>query len=196
MRTWLLALSIIAISLPAYAQSGLSLGKANYGGTGCPAGTAAVALSSDKKSLSLRFDRYEVAAGGGTGRTFDRKSCNLAIPLRVPSGLSVAVVAVQYRGVNRLPAGAKAQFRAEYFFAGGQGPVSTRTFNGPLQGRFSFADKLTAKSTVWSACGADVILRTNTSLRVTTTAKRPASSSVRSQEIKTAIVYSLQWRNC
>ena len=194
MRTWLLALSIIAISLPAYAQSGLSLGKASYGGTGCPAGTAAVALSSDKKSLSLRFDRYEVQAGGS--RTFDRKSCNLAVPLRVPSGLSVAVVAVQYRGVNRLPPGAKAQFRAEYFFAGGQGPVSTRTFNGPLQGRFSFADKLTAKSRVWSACGADVILRTNTSLRVSTAAKRAASSSVRSQEIKSAIVYSLQWRNC
>jgi hypothetical protein len=196
MRAWLLALSIIAISLPAYSQSGLSLGRASYGGTGCPAGTATVALSRDKKSLGLRFDRYEVAAGGGTGRTFDRKSCNLAIPLSVPSGISVAVVAAEYRGVNRLPASAKAQFRAEYFFAGGRGPVATRAFNGPLQGRFAFGDKVTAKTRVWSACGADVILRTDTSLRVSTAAKRAASSSIKSQEIKTAIVYSLQWRNC
>lgn len=193
MRAWLLALSIVAISLPAHAQSGLSLGKPSYGGTGCPAGTASVVLSRDKKSLSLRFDRYEVEAGGA--RTFDRKSCNLAIPLRVPSGLSVAVVAAEYRGFNRLPAGAEAQFRAEYFFAGGRGPVKSRAFNGPLQGRFSFGDQVTARSAVWSACGADVILRTNTSLRVSTTGRR-ASSSVRSQEIKTAIVYRLQWRKC
>lgn len=195
MRAWLLALSIIAISLPAYAQSGLSLGKPSYGGTGCPAGTASVALSGDKKSISLRFERYEVEAGGGSGRTFDRKSCNLAIPLSVPSGISVAVVGAQYRGVNRLPAGAEAQFRAEYFFAGGRGPVLSRAFNGPLQGRFSFGDEVTARSAVWSACGADVILRTNTSLRVGTTG-RLASSSVRSQKIRTAIVYRLQWRKC
>ncbi|MHB1111417.1 MAG: DUF4360 domain-containing protein [Devosia sp.] len=196
MRAWLLVLAIIAISLPAHAQSGLSLGRASYGGTGCPAGTATVALSLDKKRLSLRFDRYEVAAGGGTGRTFDRKSCNLAIPLGVPSGISVSVIAIEYRGVNRLPAGAKAQFRVESFFAGGQGPVLTRVFNGPLRGRFSFADTMTAKSAIWSACGADVILRTNTSLRVTTTAKSAAVSSIKSQEIRTAIVYRLQWRNC
>lgn len=196
MRGLLLALSIIAISLPASAQSGLSLGTPSYGGTGCPAGTASVVLSRDKKSLSLRFDRYEVEAGGGSGRTFDRKSCNLAIPLRVPSGLSIAIVSAEYRGVNRLPAGAKAQFRAEYFFAGGRGPVLSRAFDGPLQGRFAFGDKVTARSTVWSACGADVILRTNTSLRVSTTGRRIASSSVRSQQIKTAIVYRLHWRKC
>jgi hypothetical protein len=190
----LLALSIIAISLPANAQTALRLGKASYGGTGCPAGTAAVALSGDKKSLSLRFDQYRVAAGGG--RSFDRKSCNLAIPLSVPQGLSVSVVSAEYRGVNRLPAGAKAQFRAEYFFAGGRGPVLTRAFNGPLQGRFTLSDTIAAKSVVWSACGADVILRSNTSLRVNSSAGRAASSSIRSQDVKTAVVYRLQWRNC
>lgn len=196
MRAWLLVLSIVAMSLPAYAQSGLSLGKPGYGGTGCPAGTASVVLSRDKKSLSLRFDRYEVEAGGGSGRSFDRKSCNLSIPLRVPPGLSVAIVSAEYRGVNRLPAGAEAQFRTEYFFAGGRGPVLSRSFEGPLQGRFAFGDRVTARSTVWSACGADVILRTNTSLRVSTTGRRIASSSIRSQQINTAIVYRLQWRKC
>lgn len=192
MRAWVLALFIVVVTLPAYAQTGLRLGKASYGGTGCPAGTAAVALSADKKSLSLRFDRYQVAAGGS--RSFDRKGCNLAIPLSVPKGISVSVVAVDYRGVNRLPAGAKAQFRAEYFFAGGRGPVLTRAFDGPQQGRFALSDTITAR--VWSACGADVILRTNTSLRVSTSGGREASSSIRSQDIKTAIVYRLQWRNC
>jgi hypothetical protein len=192
MRALLLALSILAISLPAYAQSGLRLGKASYGGTGCPAGTAAVALSADRQSLSLRFDRYQVAAGAG--RSFDRKSCNLAVPLSVPAGISVAVVAVDYRGVNRLPAGAIAQFRAEYFFAGGRGPVLARAFDGPLQGRFALSDTIAAR--LWSACGADVTLRANTSLRVSTSAGRPASSSVRAQDIKTAIIYRLQWRNC
>jgi hypothetical protein len=191
MQAWLLALFMVMTSLPVFAQSDLTFGKPGYGGPGCPAGTASVAFGGDKQSLRIGFDRYEVSAGGNTRRSFDRKSCNLAIPIKVPAHKSVSVVAILYRGFNRLPPDAKGQVRFGFFVAGEQGPVLTRAFNGPQHGPFSFNEKLTASSTVWSACGTDVNLRTNTSLRVNTV----GSSARSSLEVKTALI-RFQWRNC
>lgn len=195
MKAWICALALVALSLPAQA-AGIGLGKPSYGGNGCPAGTAAIALGSGGKSVSLRFDSYQASAGGSTGRSFDRKSCNLAIPISVPAGKSVSIVAVDFRGKNQLPALASARFSVEYFLAGGQGPKFVRTITGPKTGAFASSDKLTVKSTMWSACGADVILRTNSSILVKASGGKAASFSVRAQDVKAAVVYNLQWRDC
>ena len=130
MRPLILAIAMTVASSAAYAQ-GIALGEPTYGGTGCPQGTANAVLSANATALSIFYDAYQAEAGGPSGRTFDRKSCNLGIPVTVPSGFSVSVLAVDYRGFNGLPAGASSVFRVEYFFAGGQGPVFTRTFAGP-----------------------------------------------------------------
>src|SRR5262249_52788568 len=57
------------------------LGIPSYGGTGCPAGTASVTLSPDAKALSILFDTYVAEVGGTSGKTLDRKSCNVAVPV-------------------------------------------------------------------------------------------------------------------
>ena len=194
MRLLILAMTVLLLAMPAQAAS-LSLGRPGYGGTGCPGGSASVSLSRDGKSLTVRFTRYAVSAGGSTGRTFDRKSCSLAIPVKVPAGKSVSILAIDFRGYNSLPTSAKSEFRVEYFIAGGQGPVFVRSFNGPRQGTFQTSDKLTARSVVWSACGAGVTLRTNSSLKVTTSGGRAASASIESQKVKSAIVFTLQLRD-
>lgn len=188
----LMALALLAACLESGAQGADGVGRPSYGGTGCPAGTASARLNDS--SLSVRYSAYRVAAGGGSGRSFDRKACSLSLPVAVPQGKSVAIVSAEYRGNQRLPSGAKAQFRAEYFFAGGTGPVATRTLRGPAQGSFKLSTP--GESLVWSACGADVILRTNSSLRVSTSAGRSASVSIRSQEVQNAMVYRLRWRAC
>ncbi|MGD9739391.1 MAG: DUF4360 domain-containing protein [Bauldia sp.] len=193
-RIVLAAALLIAGIGAAHAQAGLRLGTPTYGGTGCPQGTASAVLSSDGQSLSIFYDQYRAATGNG--RSFDRKSCNLAIPLDVPSGYSVSVLTVDYRGFNQLPAGASSVFTVEYFFAGGQGPRFTRTFNGPRTQDFFIRNELTAASTVWSACGQDVILRTNSSVRVTAPGGRAAEATVDTEDIAAALVYRLQWRRC
>ena len=126
-----LALGALAAAEPASADD-IALGVPGYGGSGCPAGTVSTTLSPDAKSLSLIFDQYEVSAGGSTGRSYDRKSCNVAIPVHVPGGYSISVVSVDYRGFNHLPPRAASQFNVEYFFAGGRGPAFRRSFFGPL----------------------------------------------------------------
>ena len=190
-----LAFATIATALPASADD-ISLGAPGYGGTGCPAGSVSATLSPDGKSLSMLFDEYTVSAGGTTGRAFDRKACNVAIPVHVPNGYSIAVLGVDYRGYNHLPPRAASQFNVEYFFAGGRGPAFRRTFNGALDSDYFISNQLTAESFVWSPCGADVNLRTNSSMRLGTVNNQEASSSVDSQDVNAAIIYHLQIRQC
>ena len=196
MKKNLLLCAAIMLSAPAFALDGITLGEPGYGGTGCPSGSVSATLSPDAKSLSLLFDKYQVAVGGETGKSFDRKSCNIAIPVRVPQGFSVSVLKIDYRGFNQLPQAASSQFNVEYFFAGTRGPAFQRRFNGPLQSDYLINNELTVQSIVWSACGADVNLRTNSSMRVQTTANQEAMSSIDTQDVSAGIIYQLQWRAC
>jgi hypothetical protein len=191
-----IALGALAMAGSASAQDDIRLGIPGYGGTGCPAGSVSTTLSPDEKSLSLIFDEYAVSAGGTTGRSFDRKSCNVAIPVHVPQGYSVAVLAVDYRGFNHLPSGASSQFNVEYFFAGSRGPAFRRNFFGQLDSDYTISNELQAQSVVWSACGADVNLRTNSSMRLSTVRNAEAMATVDSEDVNAAIVYHLQWRAC
>jgi hypothetical protein len=175
----------------------VQLGQPAYGGNGCPAGTASAALSPDNKELSILFDQFVAEAGGTTGLTLDRKACNLAIPVHVPQGWSLAIFAVDYRGFNDLPAGAYTQFNVEYFFAGSQGPRYSKLFTGPLQSDYFIDNTLAAASVVWSACGTDVILRTNANILTRTNpAWQETMATVDSLDIKAGLVYLFQWRQC
>ena len=189
------ALGAVLLAGSASAE-GISLGIPGYGGTGCPAGTVSATLSPDATSLSLIFDQYTVAAGGTTGTSFDRRSCNVAIPVHVPNGFSVSVLSVDYRGYNHLPNRAASQFNVEYFFAGGRGPSFRRSFYGPLDSDYTITNQIVAASEVWSACGADVNLRTNSSMRVNTVNNAEASATVDTEDVNAAIVYHFRYRPC
>lgn len=187
---------LVAVSLSSVAHAqDIRLGKPGYGGSGCPGGSADIILAPDKKSLSILFDEYYVEAGGKTGKSFERKTCNIAIPVRVPQGYSVSIIAIDYRGFNDLPSGARSTFDVEYFFAGTGGPRFQRTFTGPRSKDYRIRNELQASALVWSACGASVNLRTNSSIRVQSTGKQ-AVATVDSQDVSAAIVYLLQWKRC
>ncbi len=188
------AFALVALGVPAMAAPALKLGKPAYGGPGCPAGTASASVTGGGTQLTVKFSQYQVAAGGSSGRSFDRKACSLSIPVSVPAGYSVAVVSVDFAGYVNLPSGASASFRLEEFLPGGQGPVFSRDVKGPKKGKFTASAN--AAATVWSACGASVTMRTNTSLLVRASGGRSASASIRSQDVSTAIVYRLKYRSC
>ncbi|MBV2168439.1 MAG: DUF4360 domain-containing protein [Bdellovibrio sp.] len=182
------------VSLKAEAQA-IRLGQPAYGGTGCPAGSASVTLSPDQQALSILFDNYVAEAGGG--RRVDRKSCNISVPVEVPSGYSVAVFQVDYRGFNSVPRGALSRFDAEYFWAGARGPRISRTFAGPLSDVYTVTDNLIASTMVWTPCGASVNLRVNTSMMAqTNTRNEQTLATVDSADISSGLVYHLQWRRC
>lgn len=195
MKFLIALVAFVLSSAFAYADD-ISLGQPGYGGNGCPDQSVSATLSPDAKALSLLFDSYQVQAGGSSGHSFDRKSCNVAIPVHVPQGLSVSVLAIDYRGFNHLPQGAKSQFNVEYFFAGAVGPAFRQSFNGPQDKDYLISNQLTAQAIVWSPCGIDVNLRTNSSIRVTTTQNQEAMATVDTEDVTAAIVYKLQTRVC
>ena len=73
MKKNLLLCAAMLLSAPVFAVDGITLGEPGYGGTGCPSGSVSATLSPDATSLSLLFDKYQVAVGGTTGKSFDRK---------------------------------------------------------------------------------------------------------------------------
>ncbi|MDZ4084530.1 MAG: DUF4360 domain-containing protein [Bdellovibrionales bacterium] len=187
--------SALGSASSASANIGLQLGMPGYGGTGCPANSASVTLSPDQSSLSILFDQYVVEAGNG--RQFDRKSCNIAIPVRVPQGYSISVFQVDYRGFNSLPAGARSTFNVDYFFAGSRGVRQSKTFWGPSANLYELTDHLTAEAVVWSACGAETNLRVNTNMFVQTNRRGElAMSTVDSADVTSGLVYHISWRRC
>ena len=195
MKKLLKVLSLLgALSLGMNAQADdISLGQPGYGGNGCPAGTASVTLSPDAKSLSILFDDYIVETT--RRRRTVRKSCNIAVPVHIPQGFSVAVMDIDYRGYNSLPRRAFSRFSVEYFFAGVRGPKFTKTFRGELDDDFTLGNTLTARSMVWSRCGADVNLRVNTSMLVKSRGAE-ALSMVDSADISAGLVYHFKWKRC
>jgi hypothetical protein len=196
----LLAPAALALATSAHAQlpvEQIRLGTPSYAGTGCPLGSTSATLSPDGQSLSILFGAFQAEAGGSTGRTIDRKACNIAIPVGVPQGYTVSVIKIDYRGFDSLPLSASATFDAEYFFAGQNGPAYHKSFNGAEDGNFTLNNQLVAQSAVWSPCGADVNLRTNTNISVVTNQNNEqAMLSIDSADITSGVVYQLQWQRC
>ncbi len=173
----------------------IRLGTPGYGGTGCPSGSASVTLSPDQKSLSVIFDSFQLEAG--PFKKVDRKSCNIAIPVHVPQGLSVSIFKADYRGFNSLPCGARSLFSAEYFFAGGQGPKISRQFRGPLDSDYLVENELLVTAEVWSPCGADVNLRVNAAMTLLTNSYgEDALATVDTADFSSGILYHLKWKRC
>ncbi|GAB4013542.1 MAG: DUF4360 domain-containing protein [Bdellovibrio sp.] len=197
LRSKLMALGLLALLTQPVMADDIRLGEPGYGGNGCPAGSASVTLSPDSKALSIIFDQYLVEAGASVGKTMDRKSCNIAIPVHVPQGYSVSIIDVDYRGYVSLPRQAQARFQAEYFFAGQRGPTFLKTFNGFTDEDYTISNTLGVTALVWSACGADVNLRVNTSMLVKTNRMREdALATVDSADFDAGIIYKLQWKRC
>ena len=192
-----LCLATLAMSTAAMADlNDIQLGVPGYGGNGCPANTASVTLSDDKKSLSIIFDQFIVEAGG-MNKTLERKSCNIAIPVHVPQGLSVSVINVDYRGYVSLPNQASARLTAEYFLAGSLGPRFDKTFTGRTDSDYTFKNDIGIQAQVWSPCGADTILRVNAAMLVKTNRYNDeAMATVDSADFKAGMLYKLQWRSC
>jgi hypothetical protein len=201
MKKMIAAIALAAVTGSASMASaqvpGITLGLPAVAGTGCPAGSVDAILDPSMTTLSILFSAYVAEAGNGTpNATFDRKSCNVAIPVNVPGGFSVSIIGVDYRGFNQLPAGATSQFNVEYFFAGSRGPVFRRDFRGPLAADYLIHNDIVATAMVWSPCGAPVTLRTNTSIRVNTVGNQQAQATVDTQDVQAAVIYNLRFRPC
>jgi hypothetical protein len=173
----------------------ISLGHPNYGGNGCPIGTVSTTLSHDKKSLSVLFDDFIVEAN--RHHRTARKSCNVAIPVRVPNGFSVSVFKVDHRGFASIPTHRDyVRLRAEYFFAGRRGPRFSKYINRQGDHDFFYKNNIVGIADVWSRCGRNVILRANTNVLAKSRSGRDVIGSIDTQDINANMVFHIRYRRC
>jgi len=120
--------------------------------------------STDGQSVSVLFSQY--AATTSTAVKRDRKSCNLAVPVDVQSGVSIGIFRVDYRGNAYVPEapGAYAQFDAEYYFAGQRGPVVQQKYEAGTDEDLFISNEIPVGAIVWSPCGASTNLRVNSAI--------------------------------
>jgi len=66
-----------------------------------------------------------------------------------------------------------------------------------MDDNYFFQNTLVASAVVWSACGAQVILRANTSvIAFSNSIGEDTMTTVDSADVDAALIYRLSWRRC
>ena len=173
---------------------------ATVNGSGCPQGTAAVAVSADNTAFTVTYSDYLAQAGGNSAPTDSRKNCQLSLLVHVPQGFTYAIASVDYRGFASLQRGASGVEKASYYFQGSPDTAArTHTFNGPLEDNWQATDETDWAQLVWAPCGVERNFNINTELRVNR-GSSPASSTsfmtMDSTDGDISTIYHLAWKEC
>ncbi|RZS44681.1 uncharacterized protein DUF4360 [Herbihabitans rhizosphaerae] len=168
-------------------------------GSGCPAGTTAVAVSSDNTAFTVTYSDYTAQVGDGAAPTDMRKNCQLALRLHIPQGFTYAIAQADYRGFAHLASGAEGLQQASYYI---QGTSPTHYVKNPVGGPYSdnwqFTDKTDMAELVYAPCGEERNLNVNTELRVYKGDSGNASSfmSMDSTDAGVSTKYHFHWKKC
>lgn len=170
-------------------------------GSGCPAGTTAVAASPGNTSFTVTYSDYLASVGVGASPTDFRKNCQLNVLIHVPQGFTYAIAQADYRGFAHLVAGATGLERASYYFTGTSAttPMS-HTFKGPYSDNFQATDMTDVEALVYAPCGENRNLNINTELRVNAgssdASKTTSFMAMDSTDSSISTIYQLTWKKC
>jgi hypothetical protein len=179
----------------------ITLEVVTVNGSGCPAGTAAVAPSPDNSAFTVTYSNYLAQVGVGATPIDFRKNCQLNVRVNIPQGFTYAIASADYRGYASLASGATALERASYYFQGQSATsVSSHSFAGPLDDNWQATDVTDVAALVWAPCGEVRNVNINTELRVGAGTSNTASSTslmtMDSTDASVSTIYHLSWRTC
>ncbi|WP_251093239.1 DUF4360 domain-containing protein [Streptomyces sp. Caat 7-52] len=173
---------------------------ATVNGSGCPAGTAAVAVSPDNTAFTVTYSEYLAKAGGDSDPTAFRRNCQLNLVVHVPQGFTYAVASADYRGFASLQKGASGTQKASYYFQGSSTTVPrSHPFAGPYNDDWQATDDTDWAQLVWAPCGVLRNFNINTELRVnagSTSADKVSFMTMDSTDGDISTVYHLAWKEC
>jgi hypothetical protein len=170
-------------------------------GSGCPPGSAAVAVSPDNTAFTVTYSSYLAQVGVGSRPTDFRKNCQLNVAVHVPQGFTYAIARADYRGFASLAAGATAMQKAQYYFQGmPQVDFRTHNFPGGLEDNWQTSDETDIAALVYHPCGMLRNLNINTELRVGAGTSNPATTTsflaMDSTDGDINTVYHFHWEHC
>lgn len=173
---------------------------ATVNGSGCPLGTAAVAVSEDNTAFTVTYSDYLAKVGAGADPTAFRKNCQLNLVVHVPQGFTYAIASADYRGYASIQAGAKGTEKASYYFQGSPNTASiSHDFKGPYNDNWQATDTTDWAQLVWAPCGVQRNFNINTELRLDAGSSDPARSSfmtMDSTDGDISTIYHMAWKEC
>lgn len=170
-------------------------------GSGCPAGTAAVAVSTDNTKFTVTYSDYVALVGIGAGPLDFRKNCQLNMVVHVPQGFTYAIAQADYRGYANLAPGASFTEKASYYFQGmSQTTPKSHTFNGEMDDNWQATDHVEVDQLVYKPCGEDRNFNVNTELRVNAgtsdTSETTSFVTMDSTDVDVKTEYHFSWKTC
>jgi hypothetical protein len=192
---------VIPVSDPVVPPGKITIDVVTVNGSGCPAGTAAVAVSLDNTAFTVTYSQYLAQVGVGASPTDLRKNCQLNLNVHVPQGFTYAIASADYRGYANLAKGSTAQERANYYFQGSSATAySTHNLTSPMADDWSVSDQVPIAALVYKPCGVERYLNINTELRVgagTSDVKKTTSFiSMDSTDGSINTIYQFSWIRC
>jgi hypothetical protein len=188
---------------PALAPSEkVTLDIVTVNGSGCPAGTTAVAVAPDNTAFTVTYSDYMAQVGVGAKATDTRKNCQLAVQVNIPSGFTFAIAQADYRGYASLAKGATGMQRASYYFQGESATQASthRLPTGPFDDNWQATDTTAVAEMVYAPCGVKRYLNINTELRVgagSSDINRTTSfMTMDSTDADVSTVYHFSWKRC
>jgi hypothetical protein len=174
---------------------------ATVNGSGCPEGSAAVAVSEDNEAFTVTYSEYLAQVGVGASPTDFRKNCQLNLAVHVPQGFTYAIASVDYRGYASLAEGATGMQKASYYFQGQEETgESSNEFTGAYEDNWMVTDVTEIGSLVWAPCGETRNFNINTELRVNAGSSDPATTTsfmtMDSTDGEIETTYHFAWKEC
>ncbi|SDP35519.1 protein of unknown function [Actinopolyspora xinjiangensis] len=173
---------------------------ATVNGSGCPEGTADVAVSPDNKAFTVTYSDYLAEVGPDSDPTAFRKNCQLNLVVHVPQGLTYGIARADYRGFAHLAEGATGTHQASYYFQGDSRTThSSETFEGAYSDNWQVTDETEIGDVVYKPCGVQRNFNINTELRVNAGTSDSSETSFMTMDstdgsIKTT--YHFSWKKC
>jgi hypothetical protein len=203
------AVSLAAVMLAGPAQADpapteapggkITVEVATVNGSGCPRGTADVAVNGGNTGFTVTYHRFLAQAGGSADTVESRKNCQLNLVVNIPSGFTYAIARADYRGFGHLERGATGMQQASYYFSGDSETTSSaHELDGPYSGGWQFTDQTAVRELVYRPCGEQRNLNINAELRVSAGDDPALSSFMAMDSTRGSIetVYHFAWKRC
>jgi hypothetical protein len=175
-------------------------------GTGCPQGSASVALSPDSSVVSVLFDQFNTEINPGDA-VRSRRDCQIRLSVKFSGKYRVAIVGSDIRAFAGVPAGARSTIDIQHTspFAHGHQfwkkmdlvRVLDGPFNDDLFLQSNFADK-----PLWSTCGSELgseglpLMSINISIQSQNQTTESLLTSIDSMDLNAnaGLQYHLAWK--
>ncbi|MEH6373166.1 DUF4360 domain-containing protein [Streptomyces sp. KLMMK] len=168
-------------------------------GTGCPAGSVAVAVAPDNTAFALSFAGVLAWAGAGSKPSDALKHCQVYLTIHPPQGYTYALRKAEYAGAVHLAKGASGEVTVSNYVQGGSPAPRKRTFVGPVSESWQLSDA--PSPVVYAPCSASRPFSLSFALRVNAgTSDTSTTTSFLSLESaddgNARLVHHLAWKRC